>query len=40
MAAEGLITFDELRTRLVEDLEEIRKAADGELSPLRNRAER
>jgi hypothetical protein len=39
MAAEGLITFDELRTRLV-DLEEISKAADGELSPLRNRAER
>lgn len=39
MAAEDLITFDELRTRLV-DLEEIRKAADRELSPLRNRAER
>ena len=39
MAAEGLITFDELRTKLIE-LDKARKAAKHELRLLQNRAER
>jgi len=39
MAAEGLVTFDELRAKLVE-LDETRRNAERELSLLQNRAER
>jgi hypothetical protein len=38
MAAEDLITFEELRTRLSE-LDEARKTAEGELATLRGREE-
>ena len=39
MAAEGLITFDELRSKLAE-LEELRKTAEGELKALESERER